>query len=114
MSKMSDEKSDKVSSLKDQMPDSDSRNLRLYRKVSEIYTLENRIRRYENRLALEGLRLAGESKISVLIGDGPGDLVEISSLIHLAKDKFPSLYRKWAVSRQKYFKVIEELKKFVE
>lgn len=78
------------------------------RKLSEYRTLHNQLNRYWNKLVSEGLRMARDRKLVTGIVDSSvhiafdvsirrdGQDIDASELIELARERFPSLYRKYS------------------
>ncbi|MBU2523081.1 MAG: hypothetical protein KKE23_02205 [Nanoarchaeota archaeon] len=81
----------------------------LLRKISEMNTLRNRIVRYQKKLVFEGLKKNDpkedfdiNSLDSKLIGSE--EYSDVTSIVELAKDDYPSLYRRFHQSIFKFKK----------
>lgn len=99
-------------------------------KSREISKLRNRVERYKSRLLREAFEAAKRERIKVLIGNSSDlyhvhgstilicedhkDNVDITSMISLAKDSLPSLYRRYNESLNKFNKEYDRLEEMVE
>jgi len=107
--------------------ESESANDAIYfRKVSEFWTLRNRLRRYWKVLTRKALEIAKERGLVLMIAGAPedstmpmdpdvdivipskGESVECSELLKLAKDKLPVLYRKYVSGKSRYNELHQE------
>ncbi len=88
-------------------------NTTMHRKLKEVWKLANRIERYEDRLFLEGFKLAGEYGLFVITPQVDDDCVDVRAFVELARNKYPSLYRRLFLAREKLAKRIDELKQMM-
>jgi hypothetical protein len=71
-------------------------------KLMEYRALTGQLRRYWRRLAQESLRIAKEKGLVVRIGGEERLIEDCNELFKLAKDKFPSLYRRYNSKMSKH------------
>ena len=76
-------------------------DLEIHRKTRETYKLIHTIRRYARRLIKEGLRNAKGTNITV--EEVQPDRVDDDPIIDLARDNYPSLYRRYHSAVFRYY-----------
>lgn len=100
----------------------------LTRKAMELYKLENRLHRYWKRLVKVSIEVAQERGIKarfvefgdVVIDDRKihiytdGENVDENKLLELAKDKSPSLYRRYQTGKRRCEQIARELEVYAE
>lgn len=83
--------------------------------LNTAYKLQHTLWRYHARLLEEGLKVGREQDISFIIKDIDMDrhrqFPDISSIVKLAENTLPSLYRRAEELKQKYIAIVDILKK---
>ncbi len=96
-------------------------------KLDEYHTLQNRLNRYWKKLSIEAIKIAKERGLKtvaeetlsgdprditiILEGD---DILNDSELLDLAKEKFPSLHRRYLEGNKKYMVLKLELETILD
>ena len=76
----------------------------LSRTIKRTRLLENKLHKYMRHLVREGLRIAKDENTSFILKSLPNNYnyIDTSSLIELAKEECPSLYRRYYSSLTDY------------
>lgn len=95
--------------------------------INTCYKQFNKMKRYENRLVGEAFQIAKDKSLKIQIGDGhlidfdtdiylfaDEDGVRTEKLLALASKKFPSLYRKYQKSDQKFLSAFSKFEKMLD
>jgi hypothetical protein len=78
-------------------------------KLMEYRVLTKQLRRYWGRLSQESLKVAKEKGLIVRIDEDEGFVEDCNELFKLAKDKFPSLYRRYNTKMTRHVQLEREL-----
>jgi hypothetical protein len=73
----------------------------LSRKTRELYKLQNKIKKYENRLIKEGLKIIDGFSLKIKVYESSDEYVDINPIIERAQIKYPSLYSKYKFLKKK-------------
>lgn len=82
-------------------------------KFDETYKQKNKIKRYKTRLLKEGFKIGKEQNISFILRKIDEEHIEAISIIQLAKNSIPSLYRRFFDLINRYNLNVKELKNLI-
>ena len=85
------------------------KDFQLLRRTRELYSLKNKLERYQKRLLLEGFKFIKEYELHVNIYEVSDGYIDTTRIIELAQIKLPSLYRRYKSLEKKYFDRLNNL-----